>query len=420
MEAPDDKPAINQRLKSKRWQLQGRHLYLTYPRCDLDPGVVNERIMNSLDPEWSITCRERHQMDENHTDEWTTDLHVHCVVRLKKKRSWSSPTCLDYLTSQHGNYQTARNVRDVVLYVTKGKDYVSEGVDVAEFKKSARKKQKCVDTRGTLVEKIIADGGTEEDVRGKYPGFFFHNRRKVKDHISYIRDLKAKTGKRKWVEPKCENGSFPAEVKIIKWLQDNILQSREFKKPQLWVWGKMNTGKTRLIEWLEQFLCVYHIPRNKWDDTYSDDYQLAVIDEFKGTKTIGWMNLFVQGSATPLQRRGCSDYIKRANIPVIVCSNFSIEDAYPNTDEVVLEALKYRFVEVEIPWDETINFHTGIDPLEVERKRKRKREDNVEEVGEWKANGLAGPILIDHNRNEFIDLQSRMAKVYKRIINKTL
>ncbi len=68
------------------------------------------------------------------------------------------------------------------------------------------------------------------------------------------------------------------------------------------------------------------------DTHYLDDYDdsewdLIMFDEFKGQKTIRWLNGFVEGSPFPVLRRYHST-IKKKNLPVIVLSNYSIEEAY--------------------------------------------------------------------------------------------
>jgi len=63
-------------------------------------------------------------------------------------------------------------------------------------------------------------------------------------------------------------------------------------------------------------------------DGYSDqEYDLIVLDEFKGQKSITWMNSFVQGVPFKVFRR-YNSYDKIKNLPVIVLSNYSIEEAY--------------------------------------------------------------------------------------------
>ncbi len=74
---------------------------------------------------------------------------------------------------------------------------------------------------------------------------------------------------------------------------------------------------------------VYVVPldTHNLDDYEDSEYDLIVFDEYKGQKSITWMNGFVQGSPFPVYRRYNST-IKTKNLPIIVLSNYSIEEAY--------------------------------------------------------------------------------------------
>ncbi len=67
------------------------------------------------------------------------------------------------------------------------------------------------------------------------------------------------------------------------------------------------------------------------DEYDDDDYDLVVFDEFKGQKTITWMNTFVQGGPQKVYRR-YNSYNKTKNIPVIVLSNYTIQQCYSKTN----------------------------------------------------------------------------------------
>jgi len=97
----------------------------------------------------------------------------------------------------------------------------------------------------------------------------------------------------------------------------------------LFISGERNRGKTSLIEYLERSLSVYHIPHTEdFYDAYDDEYDLAVLDEFKGQKTLQWMNEFLQGSRMTLRKKG-SQHLKVKNMPVIILSNYSLGECYP-------------------------------------------------------------------------------------------
>ncbi len=114
---------------------------------------------------------------------------------------------------------------------------------------------------------------------------------------------------------------------------------------------------------LSKCLRIYRVPRNEWDDDWSDKaYDLAVIDEYRGWKTIDWINMFAEGSPMPLKRRGVSDVLKLHKIPMIVCSNQSIFEAYNTLKHPDIHLIEARFLEVEIPDDGFIRIEVeGVD-----------------------------------------------------------
>ena len=63
-------------------------------------------------------------------------------------------------------------------------------------------------------------------------------------------------------------------------------------------------------------------------DGYEDGcYDLVVMDEFKSHKKIQFLNAWCDGQPLPLRQKGCQS-VKNDNLPLIVCSNFSIENCY--------------------------------------------------------------------------------------------
>lgn len=63
-------------------------------------------------------------------------------------------------------------------------------------------------------------------------------------------------------------------------------------------------------------------------DYYDDEtFDLVCLDEFKGQKTMQFLNCFLQGGDMFLKKKG-SQYHKRKNIPVIILSNWSLDDCY--------------------------------------------------------------------------------------------
>ncbi len=114
---------------------------------------------------------------------------------------------------------------------------------------------------------------------------------------------------------------------------------------------------------LSKSLRIYRVPKNDWDDKWEDDaYDLAVIDEYRGWKSIDWINMFAEGSPMNLLRRGCSDVAKLQKIPMVICSNCTIFEAYQQLSHPAIHLIEARFLQVEIPDDGLIRIEfEGVD-----------------------------------------------------------
>lgn len=325
----------------KRFRMQGKNYILTFPQCDVKKEVAADRIRSQWGDEVAgyVVCEEQHKDGTP---------HLHVFLQFREKKTFCKEDCFDFIGGKHGNYQVARSVRGSVEYVTKGGNYVAEGVDVEAIKK---KKAPKSDT----IARMLMDGKSLEEVNAVDPGYVMINKRKLEEYDTWIQCMKAKKSKLEWVAPVIE-GLTDANKQIAEWICANIRQPRKFKAPQLFIHGPRNLGKTSLIEWLERYLSVYHCPMaEEFYDLYSDDHDLVVMDEFKGQKTIQWMNLFLQGSPMNLRKKG-SQYMKRKNIPVIILSNYSLGECYPKArDDGRLNTLEARLQVVEI--DSFIDFY---------------------------------------------------------------
>lgn len=120
---------------------------------------------------------------------------------------------------------------------------------------------------------------------------------------------------------------------IHDWVDLNIRKDRDPAEKHLYIYGETQLGKTTFVSNLRKALKVYEVPYDEdFYDYYEDGlYDLAVLDEFKGNKKIGWLNQFLQGHPFSLRRKGLPAYIKRQNLPVIILSNFDLHFNYKKT-----------------------------------------------------------------------------------------
>lgn len=343
LEAPTEKPK-----KEKRFRLQGKNYILTFPQCDVKKEVAVER----LEQKWKDDLKGYIVCEEAHKDGTP---HLHVFLQFREKQSFCKTDCFDFIGGKHGNYQVARSVRGSVEYVTKAGNYVAKGVDVESIKKKKSPKS-------TEVAKMLMEGKSVAEVNAVDPGYVMINKRKIEEYESWIKCENAKKSKIDWIPPKTD-GLTGANKQIAEWICLNIRQKRTFKAPQLFIHGPKNLGKTSLIEWLEKSLSVYHIPLTEdFYDHYSDDYDLCVLDEFKGHKTVQWLNLFLQGGPMTIRKKG-SQSMKYANLPVVILSNFSLRNCYWKDEkgdvdkQTKIDTLQARLLEVELDEGEMIDFY---------------------------------------------------------------
>lgn len=349
-----DKPAQTEKLESQgsdnkkkagSFRMYGMNFILTYPQCDTKKEVAVER----LEQKWKDDLQGYVVCEEAHKDGTP---HLHVFLKFKKRINVRSQDHFDFIAGQHGSYEVCRSAKKSVEYVTKGGNFVAKGVDVEKVKK-----EKMSDKIAGMLDK----GKSLAEVKEEERGFFMINKRKIEEYASWIECENQKKSKLEWVAPSLD-GLTDSNKQIAEWICKNIRQTRVFKAPQLFITGKPNLGKTSLIEWLKKFLSVYPIPiLEDFYDQYSDDYDLVVLDEFKGQKTIQWLNEFLQGSTMNIRKKG-SQSLKKKNLPVIILSNYTLEECYPKANaDGRLDSLRARLEIVEV--DSFIDFYKKHDDL---------------------------------------------------------
>lgn len=333
--------------EKKGFRMNGKNFTITFPQCSTKKEVAVERIEQKYGSELKgyLVC------EEDHKDGTP---HLHAYLAFHKAKNFKSSDCFDFIGGQHGNYQVTKSVRKWVEYCTKGTNWVAKGVDVESIKsKKAPKNEE--------VAKSIMEGKSLVEINKEHPGYVMINKRKLEEYESWIKCEISKKQKLEWKAPSLE-GLTDANLQIATWISKNIRQPRAFKAPQLYIHGPRNLGKTSLIEWLEKYLSVYHMPTTEeFYDQYSDDYDLVVLDEFKGQKTIQFLNQFLQGSAMPIRKKG-SQGMKYKNLPVVILSNYTLSECYVKAaNDGRLNTLECRLEIVEV--DSFIDFYKNHEDL---------------------------------------------------------
>lgn len=331
----------------KGFRMAGKNFTITFPQCDVKKEIAVERIEQKFASELKgyLVC------EEDHKDGTP---HLHVFLQFHKRKNFKSCECFNFIGGKQGNYQVTKSVRAWVEYCTKGTNYVAKGVDVDAIKKK----------KSSIAEEVatsIMEGKSLVALNKERPGYVMINKRKLEEYESWVQCERSKKMKIDWIPPSLE-GLTDANLQIATWICLNIRQSRKFKAPQLFIHGERNLGKTSLVEWLERSLSVYHLPTGEeFYDQYSDDYDLVVIDEFKGQKTLQWMNQFLQGSPMPIRKKG-SQGMKYKNLPVVILSNYRLSECYPKAcNDGRLGTLEARLEVVEV--ESFINFYKNNEDL---------------------------------------------------------
>jgi len=160
---------------------------------------------------------------------------------------------------------------------------------------------------------------------------FLQNKKKIEDLSSWLA-IKAYRESLPLIKfPLSYEGEDAGTRTIVDWLNKNLSSPMPFREPHLYIHGPTKYCKTSLINLLGQFIPIYYMPTEDFYDFYADkEYHLCVLDEFKATKTIQFLNLWLQGCTMNLRKKG-SQALKISNIPTIILSNYSLEECYTKT-----------------------------------------------------------------------------------------
>ena len=321
-------------MASTSFRLQAKNLFLTYPKCNVEPSICLENIKKKFGEDllWAVVGQETHA---------DGDLHLHCAIALNRKLRTRDPRFCDELTGKHGDYLAMKSQVGSVTYVTKDGNYVSHGINVKEFLANGKMK------KSTRMAVTVYQHGIEACNKID-PGFTLMHLKRLADYKNWCDIQELKTLKPEGKFQATTASSNMSVMEVVGWLNDNILCDRQFKQEQLYIYSPPNMGKTSLINKLRELgIRVYDMSKEKFYCSYDNGlYDLIVLDEFKGQKCITELNQWLDGSQFPVPRKGLAPIVKKENLPIIICSNYSVEQAYRNSTQEAREPLDARLKEV--------------------------------------------------------------------------
>jgi hypothetical protein len=341
--------------RSSSFRLSAKDLFLTYPKCPVSPESSLSRLetvfrgmRSPIKVLHGVAVREFHE---------DGDPHLHIFLALEKRCNIVSPNLLDLSMDPgeifHGNYQTCRDKKRVVDYVRKSDpsgvnlSYIGGADALMGYLLPKGKKQVVAD-----VMDLMKSGRTLTQIG-------MENRELLGTCV--LHGDKVEAFYNKWMlenakpelvvscflpPPRPQDPQDPthfSNVKLAAWLQCNLFDLkgiRPLRTKQLWLHGVHHCGKTSMLCELQKMFRCYTVPMlENFHDFYDDNrFDLIIFDEYRGQKTITEMNSFVDGSTLTLRKKG-GQVIKKKNLPVIVCSNYSIGDCYHDARDKNSEGL---------------------------------------------------------------------------------
>lgn len=370
----DSKGLHGSKVLSKEFRLCTTKLFLTFPQCDL---TVDQMVRNLLKEfpsqmdQW-IVCREKHADGSP---------HLHVAFSLKSKMTIRGSRLMRLSDGKPGHYKSIGRERYDWINVVKYCAGLSESKagQETDFRTFPQ----------TLIEDVLALERRYHETakKGRKPNGVSAKALELalggKTSLEIIRELPTLATSVKNVQnlvALCAEERLWAETKpsdpwlgirsthnrppdhwsqvLCLWFNEQVgvplLQDRPIRSPQLHLIGPPGSGKTTFLRILERYFRVYTMNGEKdWVDDWTDGrYDICVVDEYNGGRTICFLNKWLDGSTQRIAVKTKSSVIKKQNVPTIVVGNKTMEDIYHKAGEsrdVSLEALAGRLCVVVIP-----------------------------------------------------------------------
>lgn len=302
----------------QKFKIEAKHLFLTYPQCNLTKETVREELEKKLGNIQHVIAREQHE---------DGGFHLHCYVMLEKKRKITKPDFLDIL-GFHGNYQVAINPGSVKKYVMKDGDFITNIVETCASERS----------KGSIrssIGKRVLEGEVLEDLLDEYPQLIFGYKSLKADIKMYRRDN--------------ESEKLPLPL----WLPNpwgRVMPTRgrtlDPKKRHYWIFSREpNKGKT--YHFAKPISRDYRASICTGDFQYwpiRDNDECIILDDYNTAK-LKWdvLNQLCDGT---YQFRVFMEGPKALDNPlIIVLSNQAIIDLYPHMNMTLYA--RFNIIELE-------------------------------------------------------------------------
>jgi hypothetical protein len=315
----------------------------------------------------AIICIENHGPVKNakgHSPGEDPGRHIHMCFKIDKQLTIRDPNYFDELTGKHGDIQSCRDYKACQIYCNKDGNVITKNVDIDAVVESTKSKKGV--KHETVANFMRKKPRTIYEVDDKYPGYVLQHQRKCQDYLN-LQENKKSTELIPYYgidqnKTMMDGRDNPELIQLVSWLNNNIntSQPRPHKQKQLWLWGPPNVGKTRLQTQLAEYFNAYFVANeDKWWSGMDSTKEIIFFDEFTGYKCLSDMKRLLEGSNFPMPQKNLNPFIKKKNIPVIICSNSSPEQVYHKVKEekpFEFDGLMERITVIELKRDTAVPF----------------------------------------------------------------
>lgn len=300
--------------RPKKFHINARHFFLTYPRCTVARDRVLEVLKGRLDLSYCLVVIEKH---EDGTP------HVHVLLSVLNAIDVYRQDFFD-IDNFHGKYESAKKTDDVRAYILKSDE---APLEFGEYVSNARS---AVQNRLLMNKKIL-----EEPLH------------KLVD-VGEVSIMNYKRIK------EC--------VQLYK--LDKIIVPEYLPRECIWIWGSSGIGKSRYVrEHYGQSL--YNKAQNKWWDGYTGE-ETVLIDDFDASGTCLGHHLKIWGDCYPFLGEVKGGTVRPTYTRMVITSNYQPRYLFATKDKFIPEnyelelvrAIERRFKLATIDYDGTTLIYT--------------------------------------------------------------
>ncbi|UDN67476.1 replication-associated protein [robinz virus RP_513] len=327
-----------------KFRLNASQLFLTYPQCPLPVNEVHSLLKEKLEIFNYVIARELHA---------NGDFHIHAWIKLSGPVNFKKPDCLD-IGGFHGNYQGCRSKKNVLKYVTKDGNYITDIQNLTDELKS--------NFRIKVTKYLLEDGKPFNGLIQDFPEALFGYKKLKMDYL----EQKLDSYKPSIRDVKCFWYHGPSRVgKTWRCIQEaNMMIEQINPKPQPLSGSKdpssSGTGAQTLSGSKDPSVLpgtdlsmIYFKEVNKWWDGYNGELAVILDDV---PKESDWLLYFLKrwGDKLPCHLEIKNGVVMAQYLFFFITSNHSIDDVF-NFSKLNcskrndLMAIKNRFIEINCP-----------------------------------------------------------------------